>query len=151
MRDHHQKEPGVELKARPLFHVALGSSLLLQQGTWRGPARLPAQLAALPVPAKTREHHELQTCHYIYLVFLTSFRRIGNHFNFPHSVCPLRIDQTKPYNEAAEMADEVPLALKQADINLYKTATRGAQLQTIKPIIAYWCMFSLEGSRTSAC
>lgn len=37
------------------------------------------------------------------------------------------------------MADEVPLALKQADISLYKTATRAAQLQTVKPIIAYWC------------
>ncbi|CAN8101565.1 unnamed protein product [Discula destructiva] len=39
------------------------------------------------------------------------------------------------------MADEVPLALKQADINLYKTATRAAQLQTVKPIIAYWCEY----------
>jgi len=42
------------------------------------------------------------------------------------------------------MADEVPLALKQADISLYKTATRAAQLQTVKPIIAYWCMSSTE-------
>ncbi|PSR83427.1 Vta1 like-domain-containing protein [Coniella lustricola] len=39
------------------------------------------------------------------------------------------------------MADEVPQSLKRADINLYKTATRGAQLQTVKPIIAYWCEY----------
>lgn len=51
------------------------------------------------------------------------------------------------------MADEVPQALKQADINLYKTATRGAQLQSVKPIIAYWCTSSSEPlllSRTRA-
>lgn len=40
------------------------------------------------------------------------------------------------------MADEIPQALKQADINLYKTATRAAQLATVKPIVAYWCMSS---------
>lgn len=40
------------------------------------------------------------------------------------------------------MADEIPQALKQADINLYKTATRAAQLSTVKPIVAYWCMSS---------
>lgn len=39
------------------------------------------------------------------------------------------------------MADTVPVALKQADINLYKAATRAAQLQTVKPIIAYWCTY----------
>ncbi|KAJ9132079.1 Vacuolar protein sorting-associated protein vts1 [Pleurostoma richardsiae] len=39
------------------------------------------------------------------------------------------------------MADEVPAALKQADVSLYKTATRGAQLQNIKPIMAYWCEY----------
>ena len=39
------------------------------------------------------------------------------------------------------MADEVPAALKAADVSLYKTATRGAQLQSVKPIISYWCMF----------
>lgn len=44
-----------------------------------------------------------------------------------------------------DMADEVPQALKQADINLYKTATRAAQLQSVKPIIAYWCMFLVRG------
>lgn len=41
------------------------------------------------------------------------------------------------------MADEIPQGLKQADINLYKTATRAAQLSTVKPIIAYWCMCPL--------
>lgn len=41
------------------------------------------------------------------------------------------------------MADEIPQALKQADISLYKTATRAAQLSTVKPIVAYWCMLSL--------
>lgn len=40
------------------------------------------------------------------------------------------------------MADEIPQALKQADINLYKTATRATQLSTVKPIVAYWCMHS---------
>lgn len=48
------------------------------------------------------------------------------------------------------MADEVPLALKQADINLYKTATRAAQLQNVKPIIAYWCRFSSQSCTDKA-
>ncbi|ROW04794.1 hypothetical protein VMCG_04910 [Cytospora schulzeri] len=39
------------------------------------------------------------------------------------------------------MADQVPQALKQADIILYKTATRAAQLQSVKPIISYWCEY----------
>lgn len=39
------------------------------------------------------------------------------------------------------MADQVPQALKQADIILYKTATRAAQLQSVKPIVAYWCEY----------
>ncbi|EON95845.1 putative duf605 domain containing protein [Phaeoacremonium minimum UCRPA7] len=39
------------------------------------------------------------------------------------------------------MADEVPAALKAADVSLYKTATRGAQLQSVKPIISYWCEY----------
>jgi vacuolar protein sorting-associated protein VTA1 len=42
------------------------------------------------------------------------------------------------------MADEVPLALKQADVNISKTATRAAQLQTVKPIVSYWCMSGQE-------
>jgi hypothetical protein len=40
------------------------------------------------------------------------------------------------------MADEIPQGLKQADINLFKTATRASQLATVKPIVAYWCMSS---------
>lgn len=40
------------------------------------------------------------------------------------------------------MADEVPQALKQADIALFKTATRAVQLQSVKPIVAYWCTSS---------
>lgn len=48
------------------------------------------------------------------------------------------------------MADEIPQALKQADINLYKTATRAAQLSTVKPIVAYWCMMSLLRSFEAA-
>ncbi|KAK3936091.1 vacuolar protein sorting-associated protein vts1 [Diplogelasinospora grovesii] len=39
------------------------------------------------------------------------------------------------------MADEIPAALKQADINIWKCATKAAQLQTMKPIIAYWCEY----------
>ncbi|KAI3394014.1 hypothetical protein diail_3332 [Diaporthe ilicicola] len=39
------------------------------------------------------------------------------------------------------MADEIPQGLKHADINLYKTATRAAQLSNVKPIIAYWCEY----------
>lgn len=37
------------------------------------------------------------------------------------------------------MADEIPAGLKQADVAIYKTATRAAQLQNVKPIVAYWC------------
>lgn len=39
------------------------------------------------------------------------------------------------------MADEAPASLRQADPNIYKTATRAAQLQSVKPIVAYWCRF----------
>jgi len=39
------------------------------------------------------------------------------------------------------MADSIPTALKQADISLWKCATKAAQLQTVKPIVAYWCSF----------
>lgn len=39
------------------------------------------------------------------------------------------------------MADEVPAAIRRADVNIYKCASRAAQLQTAKPIIAYWCMW----------
>lgn len=46
------------------------------------------------------------------------------------------------------MADEIPQALKHADINLYKTATRAAQLSTVKPIVAYWCMSSISPGLT---
>jgi vacuolar protein sorting-associated protein VTA1 len=38
------------------------------------------------------------------------------------------------------MADAVPAALRQADVNIWKCATKAAQLQTVKPIMAYWCM-----------
>ncbi|EFX03746.1 duf605 domain containing protein [Grosmannia clavigera kw1407] len=37
------------------------------------------------------------------------------------------------------MADEPPAVLRQADPNIYKTATRAAQLQSVKPIVSYWC------------
>ena len=37
------------------------------------------------------------------------------------------------------MADTVPAALRQADVNIWKCATKAAQLQTAKPIMAYWC------------
>jgi len=40
----------------------------------------------------------------------------------------------------ATMMDGVPLALKQADGNLAKCGSRAAQLNTVKPIVAYWCM-----------
>ncbi|CAK7262758.1 hypothetical protein SEPCBS119000_000146 [Sporothrix epigloea] len=36
------------------------------------------------------------------------------------------------------MAD-VPASLRQADANIYKTAMRAEQLQSVKPIVAYWC------------
>ncbi|KAM7216570.1 vacuolar protein sorting-associated protein vts1 [Rhypophila decipiens] len=39
------------------------------------------------------------------------------------------------------MADSIPAALKQADINIWKCATKAAQLQQVKPIIAYWCEY----------
>lgn len=58
-----------------------------------------------------------------------------------HRHCQIRRDIV---NAIATMADEVPQTLKQADINLYKTATRGAQLQSVKPIISYWCTFLSE-------
>ncbi len=38
------------------------------------------------------------------------------------------------------MADTVPAALRLADVNIWKCATKAAQLQTVKPIMAYWCM-----------
>lgn len=38
------------------------------------------------------------------------------------------------------MADDIPAALRQADINIYKCATKAAQLQSVKPIVAYWCL-----------
>ncbi|SPQ18443.1 9aa4dbfc-c348-4341-8ade-b453861e1da3 [Thermothielavioides terrestris] len=37
------------------------------------------------------------------------------------------------------MADSVPAALRQADVNIWKCATKAAQLRTVKPIMAYWC------------
>lgn len=40
------------------------------------------------------------------------------------------------------MAD-APASLRQADANIYKTAMRAEQLQSVKPIIAYWCAWSL--------
>ncbi|KAK4167181.1 vacuolar protein sorting-associated protein vts1 [Cladorrhinum sp. PSN259] len=39
------------------------------------------------------------------------------------------------------MADSIPAALKQADVNLWKCAQKAAQLRAIKPIIAYWCEY----------
>ncbi|KAL2168900.1 hypothetical protein VTG60DRAFT_6735 [Thermothelomyces hinnuleus] len=39
------------------------------------------------------------------------------------------------------MADTVPPALRQADVNIWKCATKAAQLQTVKPIMAYWCEY----------
>ncbi|KAL2255842.1 hypothetical protein VTK26DRAFT_2625 [Humicola hyalothermophila] len=39
------------------------------------------------------------------------------------------------------MADSIPAALRQADINIWKCATKAAQLQTVKPIMAYWCEY----------
>ncbi|KAL1878132.1 hypothetical protein VTK73DRAFT_8012 [Phialemonium thermophilum] len=39
------------------------------------------------------------------------------------------------------MADEIPPSLRQADINVYKCAVKAAQLQTVKPIVAYWCEY----------
>ncbi|KAK4193186.1 vacuolar protein sorting-associated protein vts1 [Podospora australis] len=39
------------------------------------------------------------------------------------------------------MADSVPAALRQADVNLWKCATKAVQLQNVKPIIAYWCEY----------
>jgi vacuolar protein sorting-associated protein VTA1 len=39
------------------------------------------------------------------------------------------------------MADAVPPALRQADINIWKCATKATQLQAVKPIMAYWCEY----------
>ncbi|KAJ4405173.1 hypothetical protein N0V85_004736 [Neurospora sp. IMI 360204] len=41
------------------------------------------------------------------------------------------------------MADNItiPAALKAADINLWKCATKALQLQSVKPEIAYWCNY----------
>lgn len=38
------------------------------------------------------------------------------------------------------MADSIPAALRQADVNIWKCATKAVQLRTVKPIMAYWCM-----------
>ena len=56
----------------------------------------------------------------------------------PFVILPELFDRAASDNHRT-MADEVPTALKAADVSLYKTATRGAQLQSVKPIIAYWC------------
>lgn len=45
------------------------------------------------------------------------------------------------------MADQIPAALRQADINIYKCATKAVQLQTAKPIVAYWCSCCLGVSK----
>jgi vacuolar protein sorting-associated protein VTA1 len=42
------------------------------------------------------------------------------------------------------MADAVPAGLRQADVNIWKCATKAAQLQAVKPIMAYWCMSRAE-------
>ncbi|KAB5549567.1 Vta1 like-domain-containing protein [Coniochaeta sp. 2T2.1] len=39
------------------------------------------------------------------------------------------------------MADEIPAALRQAEPNIYKCATKAVQLQSVKPIVAYWCEY----------
>ncbi|KAK4231090.1 vacuolar protein sorting-associated protein vts1 [Podospora fimiseda] len=39
------------------------------------------------------------------------------------------------------MADSIPAALKQADVNLWKCAQKAAQLRGVKPIVAYWCEY----------
>ncbi|GAB1310651.1 Vacuolar protein sorting-associated protein VTA1 [Madurella fahalii] len=39
------------------------------------------------------------------------------------------------------MADSIPAALRQADVNIWKCATKAAQLQNVKPIMAYWCEY----------
>lgn len=38
------------------------------------------------------------------------------------------------------MADSIPAALRAADVNIWKCASKAAQLQAVKPIMAYWCM-----------
>ena len=44
------------------------------------------------------------------------------------------------------MADNmtIPAAVKAADINLWKSATKALQLQSIRPDIAYWCMYKKQ-------
>ncbi|KAK2074132.1 hypothetical protein P8C59_008362 [Phyllachora maydis] len=37
--------------------------------------------------------------------------------------------------------DEIPTAIKAADINLWKCAVKGTQLHSVKPIMAYWCYY----------
>jgi vacuolar protein sorting-associated protein VTA1 len=37
------------------------------------------------------------------------------------------------------MTDEIPVSLKAADLNISKCANRAAQLQSVDPIMAYWC------------
>ncbi|KAH8901024.1 DUF605-domain-containing protein [Thozetella sp. PMI_491] len=39
------------------------------------------------------------------------------------------------------MADDIPAALKVADMTIFKCATKGVQLQRVKPIISYWCEY----------
>ncbi|KAK1763121.1 vacuolar protein sorting-associated protein vts1 [Phialemonium atrogriseum] len=39
------------------------------------------------------------------------------------------------------MADDIPAALRQADVTIFKCAAKAAQLQTVKPIVAYWCEY----------
>ncbi|KAK5658966.1 hypothetical protein OQA88_1784 [Cercophora sp. LCS_1] len=39
------------------------------------------------------------------------------------------------------MADAIPAFLRQADPNIYKCASKAAQLQSVKPIVSYWCEY----------
>ncbi|KAH6619361.1 Vta1 like-domain-containing protein [Chaetomium sp. MPI-SDFR-AT-0129] len=39
------------------------------------------------------------------------------------------------------MADAVPAALRLADVNIWKCATKATQLRSVKPIMVYWCEY----------
>ncbi|KAK0632679.1 Vta1 like-domain-containing protein [Immersiella caudata] len=39
------------------------------------------------------------------------------------------------------MADNIPAGLRQADITIWKCATKAAAVEKVKPIIAYWCEY----------
>jgi hypothetical protein len=95
------------------------------------------------------------------LCFLT--RRVIRTAHISPRAIPRFPPDSLLYPLSLAMADPVPAALRQADVNIWKCATRaaefqrGAQIASAKPeqrnlrsIMAYWCMSCAESPRVRA-